>query len=133
MSVDTIGNFLTIIRNRIKSSKPYAIAPHSKMNEGLARVLKAEGFIKDFEVDISNPACKQIKIILKYVEGESVIHEIQRVSKPSLRIYTKVKNLKPVIGGLGVSILTTNRGIMTDKQAKNSTAGIGGEVLCTVW
>lgn len=133
MSVDTIGNFLTIIRNKIRSSKPYAFAPHSKMNEQIARILKAEGFIKDFEVDATDALRKQLKIVLKYVEGESVIHDIQRVSKPSRRIYAKVKNIKPIIGGLGISILTTNRGIMTDKQAKSNSAGIGGEVICRVW
>lgn len=133
MSVDAIGNFLTIIRNKIKTSKPFAIAPYSKMNAELARVLKQEGFIKNFEVEQVDTLRKVIKITLKYVEGESVIHDIQRVSKPSRRMYIKVKNIKPVIGGLGVSILTTNRGIMTDKQAKNNSSAVGGEVICTVW
>ena len=133
MSIDTIGNFLTIIRNKIKSSRPYACAPHSKMNEELARILKREGFIKDFEVDATDPVCKQLKLILKYVEGESVIHEVQRISKPSRRVYVKVKNIKPVIGGLGISILSTNRGIMTDKQARELSTKVGGELLCQVW
>ena len=133
MSVDTIGNFLTIIRNKIRSSKLYAEAPHSKMNEQIARILKAEGFIRGFEIDTTDTLRKKIKIELKYVEGESVIHDIQRVSKPSRRIYEKVKNVKPVIGGLGIAILSTNRGVMTDKQAKNSSAKVGGEVLCRVW
>ncbi len=133
MSVDTIGNFLTIIRNKIKSSKPYAEAPHSKMNEEIARILKAEGFIRGFEVDATDTLRKKIKIELRYVEGESVIHDIQRVSKPSRRIYEKVKNVKPVIGGLGIAILSTNRGVMTDKQAKSSSAKVGGEILCRVW
>jgi small subunit ribosomal protein S8 len=133
MSIDTIGNFLTIIRNKIRSSKPYAIAPHSKMNEELARILKAEGFIKDFEVDTADSLRKKLKISLKYVEGESVIHEIKRVSKPSLRMYEKVKNIKPIIGGLGIAILSTNRGLMTDKQARSASVQIGGEILCQVW
>ena len=133
MSIDTIGNFLTIIRNRIKSSKLYAIAPHSKMNEELARILKAEGFIKGFEVDTTDTLIKKLKITLKYVEGESVIHQLQRVSKPSRRIYEKVKNIKPTIGGLGISILSTNCGIMTDKQARSTATKVGGEILCKVW
>ncbi|MFT6765598.1 MAG: small subunit ribosomal protein S8 [Alteromonas naphthalenivorans] len=133
MSIDTIGNFLTIIRNKIKSSKPYAVAPHSKMNEEIARILKTEGFIQDFEVDTENSLRKKLKIVLRYVEGESVIHDIQRVSKPSRRIYEKVKNIKPVIGGLGIAIISTSRGIMTDKKAKSDSTKIGGEILCRVW
>jgi small subunit ribosomal protein S8 len=133
MSIDTIGNFLTIIRNKIKTSKPYVVAPHSKMNEEITRILKTEGFIKDFEIDTADSLRKKLKIALKYVEGESVIHDIQRVSKPSRRIYEKVKNIKPVIGGLGIAIISTNRGIMTDKKAKSASAKIGGEVLCRVW
>ena len=133
MSIDAIGNFLTITRNRIMASRPSAVAPHSKMNEEIARVLKQEGFIKDFQIDSSDPVKKQLTITLKYVGGESVIHEIKRVSTPGKRTYSKVKNIKPVIGGFGISILTTNRGIMTDKQAKDSSTKIGGEVICTVW
>lgn len=133
MSIDTIGDFLTIIRNKIRTSKPYASAPHSKMNEQLARILKAEGFIRDFEIDTTDPLRKKLKVSLKYVEGESVIHEIKRVSKPSLRRYEKVKNIKPIIGGLGISILSTNRGVMTDKQARSASVKIGGEILCQVW
>lgn len=133
MSVDTIGNFLTIIRNKIKSSKPYAQAPHSKMNEQIARILKEEGFIKNFEIDATDSLRKLIKIELKYVEGESVIHDIQRVSRPSRRIYEKVKNIKPIIGGLGIAIMSTNRGVMTDKQARSASTQVGGEVLCRVW
>ena len=134
MSVDTIGNFLTIIRNRIMASKPYALAPHSHMNEALVRILKEEGFIKNFEVVTdSETSFKQIKIALCYVDGESVIHEIKRVSTPGRRMYAKIKNIGPVIGGLGISILSTNRGVMTDKKARESAVRIGGEILCTVW
>jgi len=133
MSIDTIANFLTIIRNKIKTSKLYAEAPHSKMNEEIARILKTEGFIRGFEVDTTDTLRKKLKIALKYVEGESVIHDIQRVSKPSRRIYEKVKNVKPVIGGLGIAIISTNRGVMTDKKARSATTRVGGEVLCRVW
>ena len=133
MSIDTIGNFLTIIRNKIKSSKPYAEAPHSKVNEEIARILNLEWFIRGFKVDTTDTLRKKLKIELKYVEGESVIHDIQRVSKPSRRIYEQVKNVKPVIGGLGIAIISTNRGIMTDKKAKSASTRVGGEVLCRVW
>lgn len=132
MSIDTIGNFLTIIRNGIMASKPYVCTVHSKMNVEIARILKEEGFIKESEV-IGEGIEREIKIILKYVDGESVIHSLKRVSKPSRRIYMGVKKFQPVIGGLGISILSTNRGIMTDKLARQSDMFVGGEILCKVW
>ncbi len=134
MSIDTIGNFLTILRNKVMASSPYAVASYSKMNAEIARILKQEGFVKDVQiVEDAETSRKALKVVFKYVNGESVLHEITRVSKPSRRMYAKVKNLKPVINGLGVVILSTNRGIMTDKQAKEASLRIGGEVLCTVW
>jgi len=134
MSIDTIANFLTVLRNKVMASSPYAIASYSKMNAEIARILKQEGFIKDVEV-LEEPGAvqKSLKIVFKYVNGESVLHEISRVSKPSRRSYVKVKNLKPVINGLGITILSTNRGVMTDKQAKEAHLRVGGEILCTVW
>mgnify|MGYP000057603506 CR=1 FL=1 len=134
MSIDTIGNFLTILRNKLMASSPYALAPYSKVNAEIARILQEEGFVKNVEVlDGTESYNKTLKVVFKYVNGESVLHEITRVSKPSRRMYAKVKNLKPVINGLGVVILSTNRGIMTDKQAKETSLRVGGEVLCTVW
>ncbi len=133
MSIDSIGNFLTKIRNALMASKPFVEVSYSKMNEQIAEILKQEGFIKDVQVVQGDNTFQTLKVVLKYVDGESVIHEITRVSKPSCRIYAKVKNLKPVIGGLGVSILSTSQGLMTDKQAKETTSRIGGEVICKVW
>ncbi len=130
MSIDTIGNFLTIIRNGVKANRPSVLALSSKMNKTLAQILKAEGFIRDFSEITEGPA-KKLKIVLKYVEGESVIHEIKRVSKLGCRTYAGVADIKPVIGGLGLSILTTNRGVVTHKEAEK--LGVGGEVICTVW
>jgi small subunit ribosomal protein S8 len=131
MSVDSVGNFLTIIRNGVLVSKPYVIAPFSKIRLTLAQILKDEGFIKDFAMLEDEAGKKTIKLFLKYVDGESVIHEITRMSKPGRRLYAGVHNIQPVIGGLGVSILTTDQGIVTHKQAKK--LGIGGEVICTIW
>ena len=131
--MDTIGNFLTIIRNAVATSKFFTFARYSRMNHAIGKILKAEGFIKDIEIVEEEAGKKQLKIALKYVGGESVIHSIDRVSKPSRRVYRKVKNFSPVIGGLGVSILTTNKGLMTDKRAKSKDAYVGGEVICTVW
>lgn len=130
MSIDSIGNFLTIIRNGVMISKSFVTSPYSKMREALAVILKDEGFIRSFEVSEENGK-KQLKIFLKYVDGESVIHEIKRLSKPSRRLYAGIKEVKPVIGGLGLSILTTSHGVISHKKAKE--LGVGGEIICTVW
>lgn len=127
---DSIGNFLTIIRNGVLVSKPFVLAPLSKMNKAIADILLKEGFIRAFDV-VEQDGNKQLKIALKYVNGESVIHDLQRVSKLSRRSYTGAQEIKPVIGGLGLSILTTDRGVISHKQAKE--LGVGGEVICTVW
>jgi small subunit ribosomal protein S8 len=132
MSIDTIADFITIIRNGVMVSKSTVTAPYSKMRNAIAHILKDEGFIHDFTIiNADSDAQKKIKIVLKYVDGESVIHEIKRVSKPSCREYTKIKDIKPVAGKLGISILTTNRGVIANKQAKKLV--VGGEVMCTVW
>jgi len=131
MSIDTMGNFLTIIRNGIMASKRNVIAPYSKMKFEVAKILKQEGFIRDVVVEENGSIKKDIKVFLKYVDGESVIHEITRISKPSKRYYARSNELKPVIGGLGISVLTTGQGILTDKKAKELS--VGGEVICTVW
>lgn len=131
MSIDAIGNFLTIIRNGVMVSKSFVVAPHSNMRTSIAQILKDEGFIRDFLVVEDNSPQKTIKILLKYVDGESVIHEITRMSKPGRRYYSSIKQVKPVIDGLGISVLSTNRGLLTNKQAKH--LNVGGEVLCTVW
>lgn len=130
MSIDVIGNFLTIVRNGLRVRKRTVSVPSSKLREGIAAILKQEGYLKDFSVtnDDNKPT---LTITLKYVKGESVIHEIGRVSRPSCRRYEGYKGLKPVIGGLGISILSTSSGIITDRQAKKM--GVGGEVLCYVW
>ena len=130
MSKDVIADFLTILRNGIMRSKSSVTSHYSKMKYDIAQILKEEGFVSDVLVE-EQDGVKQIKIALKYVDGESVIHEIKRVSKPSRRKYANVENIKPVIGGLGISVLTTNKGLMTDKTAKQQC--VGGELVCTVW
>jgi len=132
MSIDIIGNFLTVIRNGIMRSKASVSTSYSSLRYELALILQEEGFIAGIEILNENDVVnKQIKIFLKYVNNESVIHEITRVSKPSRRIYAGSADVKPVIGGLGVSILTTNKGLLTDKTAKKMR--VGGEIICTVW
>ncbi len=131
MSIDTIGNFITIIRNGLMVSKPFVQSPYSKMRYAIAQILKDEGFIKDVVVvDLENNK-KGIKVVLKYVDGEAAIHKIERQSKPSCRAYVGVDTIEPVIGGLGISILSTNQGVISHKQAKKQR--VGGEILCTVW
>ncbi len=130
MSVDTIGNFITVIRNGVLVSKPFVITPYSKMNKAIADILLKEGFIRSAS-EVEEGGKKALKMTLKYVNGESVIHELKRVSKLSRRSYAGAQEIRPVIGGLGISILTTNRGVISQKEAKK--LGVGGEVICTVW
>lgn len=131
MSIDSVGDFLTIIRNGVLASKRQVIAPYSVLKHEIANILKEEGFIKEVAVEELERNKKNLTISLKYVGGESVIHEIDRVSTPGRRTYTGHSLLKPVIGNLGISILTTSQGVMTNKQARQRR--VGGEVLCTVW
>jgi small subunit ribosomal protein S8 len=132
MSVDSIADFITIIRNGVMVSKSFVTAPYSKMRHSIAQILKDEGFINDFViVNTDSDAKKLLKVVLKYVDGEAVIHEIQRVSKPGRRVYAGSKEIKPVIGQLGVSILTTSRGVIANQKAKKLS--VGGEIICTVW
>ena len=136
MSIDTIGDFLTIIRNGLQRAKPFVVVPYSGLKQAILETLKAEGFIRDFAMVGEGDVKKYLKIYLKYVGGESVIHEISRISTPGCRQYAQVTTkgrhkIKPVIGGLGVSIVTTSRGVMSHKKAKE--LGVGGEVICTVW
>lgn len=131
MSVDVIGDFLTIIRNGVLASKLTVTAPHSKLRESIAQILKSEGFIKDVQASEVDAGKKQLTIYLKYVDGESVIHQLKRLSTPGRRSYMSIKNVEPVIGNLGISILSTSKGVLTNKQA--SDLGVGGEILCSVW
>ena len=132
MSIDSIADFITIIRNGVMVSKSSVTAPYSQMRYSIAQILKEEGFIHDVTVintDIDSK--KGLKVTLKYVDGESVIHEIQRISKPGRRVYAGTKGIKPVIGKLGISIVTTSHGVVANKQAQK--LGVGGEIICTVW
>ena len=130
MSQDSIGDFLTIIRNGIMASKTHVLVPFSKFKFEIAHLLKSEGFVKD-ALSQEEDGKKMIKVLLKYVDGESVIHELKRVSTPGRRQFRRFFEFKPVIGGLGISVVTTSKGLMTDKQAKK--LALGGEVICAVW
>lgn len=130
MSVDSIGNFLTIIRNAVMVARPSVVVRHSKMNNAISQILKDEGFIRDVQV-YKEDEKTFLKLTLKYVDGESVIHEITRVSTPGRRKYVGFKDIRPVVGNLGISIVTTSAGVISQKEAKKRA--VGGELLCTVW
>lgn len=130
MSKDTIGDFLTVVRNGLMVNKRSVAVQHSNVKEKIAHVLKEEGFIKDFK-HVKEGEKSFLMIMLKYVNGESVIHKLTRISTPGRRYYEKGNDLTSVIGGLGVSILTTSKGVVSDKAAKK--LNIGGEVICHVW
>lgn len=127
---DTLADMLTRIRNGQMATKPSVTMPSSKMKVSVARVLKEEGYIGGYNV--SDDAVKPVLTVdLKYFEGKPVIEEIKRVSRPGLRLYKAQNDLPKVRAGLGVSIISTSKGVMTDKAAK--AAGVGGEVICTVF
>lgn len=126
---DTIADMLTRIRNAQAVQKPHVEMPSSKMKVSVADVLKGEGYINDFLVE-DHDNKPTLKIMLKYFEGQPVISSVKRVSKPGLRVYSKVDAIPKVLGGLGVAIVSTSKGVMTDRAAR--AAGVGGEVICFV-
>ena len=126
---DTLADMITRLRNAQMATKETATMPSSKLKVQVARVLKEEGYIADFTV--AEGAKPELTVTLKYFEGKPVIEHIQRVSKPSLRRYMGKDNLPKVADGLGIAIVTTSNGVMTDRAARQ--AGVGGEVICTVF
>ena len=128
---DPLGDMLTRIRNAQRARKNEVISPASKLRENVLEVLKKEGFIKSFERYVVREGVDELNIKLKYHEGASVITEIRRVSKPGRRVYTGVKNLPRVYNGLGIAIVSTPSGVMSDHEARK--ANVGGEILCQVF
>jgi small subunit ribosomal protein S8 len=126
---DPIADMLTRIRNGQKARKLSVLMPASTAKEAVAKVLKDEGYITGFSTD-GEGVKKQLSVELKYFEGLPVIETIQRTSKPGLRIYRGKEELPKVLGGLGVAIVSTSAGVMSDRQAREK--GIGGEVICVV-
>jgi small subunit ribosomal protein S8 len=131
MMTDPIADMLTRIRNAVRIERPYVDIPDSRIKRGIAETLQREGFIWDFEI-VEEPPRNIIRIHLKYgPNGEKLIREIHRVSTPGRRVHHGVRDMHDVLHGLGISVLTTSRGVMSNREAKQ--AGIGGEVLCEVW
>lgn len=126
---DPISDMLTRIRNGQKARKVSVSMPASSAKEAVARVLKDEGYITDYAVS-GEGAGKELSVELKYFEGAPVIEKIQRASRPGLRIYRGKEDLPRVLGGLGVAIVSTSAGVMSDREAREK--GIGGEVICIV-
>ena len=126
---DPISDMLTRIRNAQRSEKRVVVIPSSRLKVSIAQVLKDEGYIEDFAVR-ENDGKPQLEIGLKYYAGKPVIEKIERVSRPGLRIYRQKDELPKVMNGLGVAIVSTSRGVMTDRKARG--LGVGGEVLCIV-
>lgn len=128
---DPLGDMITRIRNAQRAQKAVVRTPASKLRERVLDVLKREGYIRNYETIDVRPGIKELSIELKYHNGEPVIREITRVSKPGRRIYAGVKDLPQVYNGLGIAILSTPRGVLSDAEARELK--VGGEILCTVF
>ena len=128
---DPIADMLTRIRNALKASHEMVDIPSSNMKINIAKVMRAEGYIKNFKI-VSEGTDKRLRIFLKYDEiGLPIINGLKRISKPSCRVYNGFDDIPKVLNGYGISILSTSKGIMTDKEARE--ARIGGEILCSLW
>lgn len=137
MSVnDPIADFLTRIRNGVMNGQALVAMPTSKMKAELARILKEEGYIEDFEIaESEKPGMKVLRIWLKYVgerrQKSAVITGLERISRPGRRIYTRKQEIPWVLSGMGITILSTPKGVMTGYRARQ--LGVGGEIICKVW
>ncbi|TDJ56135.1 MAG: 30S ribosomal protein S8 [Ignavibacteria bacterium] len=131
MSVtDPISDFLTRIRNASKARKIKVEIPSSKMKAGLAEILKKNGYIYDYKIDEDSKQ-NVISVLLKYSDGEPAISGLKRISKPGLRIYKKSDELPRVLNGLGTAVISTSKGLLTEKEARRQDTG--GEVVCYIW
>lgn len=128
---DPLGDMLTRIRNGAQARKAYITCPWSKLHEAVCKVLADEGYIRGFKVVDLGSNKKDLQVELKYDAGQSAIRELKRISTPGRRVYTQIKGLPQFYNGLGIRILSTPQGVMTDHKAK--VANVGGEVLCQVF
>jgi|TARA_B110000116_G_scaffold223450_1_gene202642 small subunit ribosomal protein S8 len=128
---DSLSDMLARIKNAHKANKAFTSCYGSKLNSNVLNVLKDEGYIRDFKDIEVRQGIKNIQIDLKYHNGSPVIKKIVRVSKPGIRVYSKIKELSKPYGGLGISIISTPKGIMSDQQARDNN--VGGEILCEVF
>ncbi len=130
MISDPISDMITRIRNAVRIERPFVDMPMSRLRKGVAEVLKREGYIWDYS-EVESPPSNTLRIELKYgPNGEKVIQTVKRISKPGRRVYLKCAELKPVLNGLGISIVSTSKGVISDREARQQK--LGGEVLCEV-
>lgn len=131
MMTDPIADMLTRIRNAVRVERPFVEMPISKVKRGVADALKREGYIWEWK-EVDSQPCNELRLELKYgPNGEQLIRHIKRISKPGRRIYSRAKDLKPVLNGLGIIIISTSQGVMSDREARQKN--MGGEVICEVW
>ena len=129
---DPIADMLTRIRNAVRARHPRVDIPHSRLKEQLAAILKKEGFVEATAVVRPKEGFPVIRIALRYSpEGEPVLSGLERVSRPGRRVYCSKDEIPPVLGGLGVAVLSTSRGLMSGEECRK--AGVGGEILCNIW
>ncbi len=128
---DPISDFLTRLRNASKARLAECVSPHSNLKEAIAGILKAEGYISDFASDKDDKGHKTLVVKMKYVDGAPVITGIDRVSTPGRRLYYRYTEIPRVLNGLGISILSTSKGLMKDQDCRRNKAG--GELVCNVW
>ena len=128
---DPLGDMLTRIRNAQMRKKQFVLTPNSKLRAWVLDVLESEGYIRSYEIEKGASGTDKIKVALKYFDGEPVIKDLKRVSTPGRRVYTNVKNIPKVRQGLGIAIISTPKGVMSDSKAR--ATNVGGEILCTVF
>ena len=129
--IDAISDLITRIRNAQMARKQTVDSPLSNLRESVLRVLQSEGYINSYSIETNDSKCKALRINLKYHNNRPVIWEIKRISRPGRRIYSSIKQLPLVKNGLGIYILSTNRGVMSDMEARKQS--VGGEILCSVF
>ncbi|HZT73850.1 MAG TPA: 30S ribosomal protein S8 [Terriglobales bacterium] len=129
---DPVADLLTRIRNAVHAHQAKVDVPASKLKLEIVRILRDEGYISDFKLETEDGQPPRLRVFLKYdASDQPVISDLQRVSKPGCRVYVGRKQIRPVLGGMGINILSTPRGVMTGREARQ--IGIGGELLCEVW
>lgn len=128
--MDTLGDLFTTIRNGYTANKEFVSTPHSKLKEEVVKKLRSIGYIDEYSTE-KTEKIKKLKIKLKYDNGKAALSHIKRLSTPGLRVYSPRKKLRPVLGGMGHTLLSTSKGILTNKEAIKK--GIGGELVCEVW
>lgn len=128
---DPISDFLTRLRNASRARLDECVAPHSKLKESIASILKNDGYIVDYTLAEDERGHKTIVVKMKYLDGSTVITDLQRVSKPGRRLYYSYSEIPRVLNGLGISILSTSKGLMKDRDCRRNKAG--GELICKIW